>query len=110
MLQFGHGWPDRLGRRRALIWLSDPGWVLWDNGYDLTMVRRGVHDERGLRARLLEWPDHVDDPRGQEWVENRLCEWPPTTINTLCVICQGEGWTAGPDGVAVRCLCADVPF
>jgi hypothetical protein len=108
-LQFGTGWPDRRGRRRTLLWLSDVGWALFDGGHDVQIIRRGLYDEISLRARLLEWPDHVDDPKGAEWVENRLLEWPPSNPNQSCIICQGEGWFAGPDMVAVRCVCGDEP-
>lgn len=105
VLRFGRGWRDPLGRERDLAWLSDVGWVVYDNGQDVEILRRGVHDELGLRARLLGWEDMVDDADGPEWVISRICYW--ATPSSTCLICQGEGWVAGHEGMAVACGCVD---
>lgn len=105
-LQFGTGWRDRLGRQRTLLWVSDLGWLIFDDGTPyVTVIRRRLHDEFALRGRLLGWEDYVDEPagRGQEWVEQRIVGWWPTDPD--CIVCQGEGYVAGPEGIAVRCGC-----
>lgn len=109
MLQFGTGWKDSRRRPRTLLWLSDAGWVCWDDGHDVHVIRRGVYDEVGLRSRLLGWEDHVDEPTGPDWVTTRLWSSPPAP-RASCVVCQGEGWVAGPEGYAVMCGCADTDF
>jgi len=76
-LSFGVGWPDTRGRRRTLLWIGDVGWLLLDDGYDVAVIRRGCYDEIDVRACLLGWQDHVDDPRGTDWLTERVCTWAP---------------------------------
>jgi len=107
LLHFGRGWKDSQGRERDLIWLSDTGWLMWADGTDVLIVRAGLDDEIAVRTRLLGWEDYVDDPAGPQWVQDRIMGL-RRQPRPYCVVCQGEGWYAGPDeGVAVPCACGD---
>lgn len=117
-IQFGTGWAPAgrrpfQGRPRTLLWLSDVGWALFDDGYNVDLIRRGLYDEIAVRCRLLGWEDHVDQPSGAEWAIDRIVSgspgWAPNIPKQDCPVCWGEGWSAGPHGVAVRCSCSDIP-
>lgn len=104
-LEFGRGWRDDHDRERTLLWLSDVGWVLWDDGINVHVIRRDVRDERTVRAWLLGWETMVDEPNGGRWAEDRVA-WSHIP-SPSCLICQGEGWYCGMEGMSVRCCCGE---
>lgn len=115
-LQFGVGWKragylgDRSYQRpRTLLWVSDLGWALFDDGHEIEIIRRGLYDEVAVRCRLLGWQDYVDVPNGADWATDRIQSgapgWAPPAPDQQCPVCWGEGFVAGPEGIAVRCPC-----
>lgn len=111
LLRFGTGWRDNSGRERSLVWSSDLAAALFVSlDREIHVVRAGLADAQAVAVRLMGWEQHVDDRDGARWAEERLGYWTAVPPDPDCVLCQGEGWTAGPDGVAVGCLCGEDSF
>lgn len=111
LLRFGTGWRDDHGRERSLVWSSDLAAALFIGlDREIQVVRAGLADPYAVRARLRDWEKHVDDRTGAQWAQERLGYWTAIPPDPDCVLCQGEGWHAGPEGTAVPCLCGEDSF